>query len=407
MKKVIVIGGGSSGIMASIKAAMQGNDVLLIERNEKIGKKLFITGKGRCNVTSNKDVEEIIKNIPGNGVFMYSSLYTFTNYDLMKMIEDKGVKLKVERGDRVFPESDKSSDIIRCFEKYLTENEARVMLNTRVTEILQCNGKISGVKINDDRVIGCDVVILATGGKSYPATGSSGDGYKFAKSLGHTIMDIKPALVPLVAKEVWIRDLMGLSLKNVELKVKKNNKVVYSDFGEMLFTHFGISGPIVLSASRKVIDYLPEEVEIYIDLKPGLDLAELDRRILKDFEKNTNKQFKNSLNELLPQKMIPVIIELCGINPDKAVNVISREERASLIKLIKEFKVTITSARSVEEAIVTRGGVSIKEVDPSTMESKLIEGLYIVGEVLDVDGFTGGFNLQIAFSTGYCAGLNC
>lgn len=407
MEKVIVVGGGASGIMAAIKASQRGKKVLLIERNEKLGKKLFITGKGRCNVTSNKDIEEIIKNIPGNGNFMYSSLYTFTNYDLMKMLEDKGVKLKVERGDRVFPESDKSSDIIKCFERYLAENNVEVMLNTRVNEILTKNGVITGVKIENNRIIDCNSLILATGGKSYPITGSSGDGYEFAKKLGHTIAQIRPSLIPLIAKDEWVKELMGLSLKNVKLSVIRNNKVVYSDFGEMLFTHFGISGPIVLSASRKVVDLLPCEVEINIDLKPALDFNELDRRILKDFEKYTNKQFKNSLNELLPQKMIPIMVELSEINPDKAVNIISREERHKLIKLIKEFKVIIVGTRPVEEAIITRGGVNVKEVDPSTMESKLIKGLYIVGEVLDIDGVTGGFNLQVAFSTGFCAGLNC
>ena len=407
MKKVIVIGGGASGIMAAIKAAQRGHEVLLIERNEKLGKKLFITGKGRCNVTTNKEIEEIIKNIPGNGNFMYSALYSFTNNDLMKMIEDKGVKLKVERGDRVFPESDKSSDIIRCFEKYLLENNVELMFNSRVKEIITHENKILGVKTHDSRIINCDVVILATGGKSYPITGSSGDGYDFTRKLGHSIIELKPSLVPLISKENWVKDLMGLSLKNVELKVIRNNKVVYTDFGEMLFTHFGISGPIVLSGSRSVINCLPGEVEISIDLKPALDFNELDRRILKDFEKNINKQHKNALNELLPQKLIPIMIKLTEIDPDKVVNVISKEERYKLVKLIKEFKVTIIGTRPIDEAIITRGGVCIKEVDPSTMESKLVKGLYIVGELLDVDGITGGFNLQIAFSTGYCAGVNC
>lgn len=406
MDRVIVVGGGAAGVMAAIKAAQRGKKVLIIERNDRLCKKLFITGKGRCNVTNNKDVEEIIKNIPGNGNFMYSSLYTFTNYDLMKMIEEKGVKLKVERGDRVFPESDKSSDIIRCFEKYLSENNVEIMLNARVSEIIVENGRVIGVKINN-RIINADSVIIATGGKSYPLTGSSGDGYEFLKKLGHNIVDIKPSLVPLVAKEAWIKELMGLSLKNAELTVKRNNKKIYSDFGEMLFTHFGISGPIVLSASRSVVDLLPGEAEVFIDLKPALSFNELDKRLLKDFETYINKQFKNSLNDILPQKMIPVIIELSGIDPEKAVNVISKEERHKVVKLLKEFKVTIIGTRPIDEAIITRGGVNVKEVDPSTLESKLIEGLYIVGEILDVDGVTGGFNLQIAFSTGYCAGLNC
>lgn len=407
MKKVIVVGGGASGMMASIKAAQSGNEVILVEKNEKLGKKVFITGKGRCNVTTNKEIEDIIKHIPGNSNFMYSSLYTFTNYDLMKMIEDKGVRLKVERGDRVFPESDKSSDVIRCFEKYITENNVSVMLNTKVKEILYEGNSVKGIKLDNNRIINGEAVIIATGGKSYPVTGSTGDGYEFARKAGHTITEVKPSLVPLITKEEWVMDLQGLSLKNVELKVIRNNKPVYSDFGEMLFTHFGISGPIVLSASRKVIDFLPEEVEVIIDLKPALTFNELDKRILRDFDKYINKQFKNSLNELLPQKLIPVIVMLSGIDPEKPVNVISKEERQKLTNIIKELRMTVKGTRPIEEAIITRGGVNIKEVDPSTMESRLIKGLYIVGELLDVDALTGGFNLQIAFSTGFCAGINC
>jgi predicted Rossmann fold flavoprotein len=407
MKKVIVIGGGAAGMMAAIKASEKGNDVTLIEKNEKLGKKVFITGKGRCNVTTNKDVEEIIKNIPGNGNFMYSSLYTFSNYDLMNMIEQKGVRLKVERGDRVFPESDKSSDIIRCFEKYLEENNVRIMLNTKVTDVVAENNQIKGVQINYSEFVKCDVVVLATGGKSYSATGSTGDGYLFAEELGHTIVELKPSLVPLVAKEEWIKELMGLSLKNIEITIKCRSKVVYENFGEMLFTHFGISGPVILSASRKVVDCLPSEVEVFIDLKPALDFNELDKRILKDFEKVINKQFKNSLDELLPKKIIPIIINMSEINPEKPVNSITKEERHKLAKLIKEFKVTIIGTRPINEAIITRGGVSVKEVDPSTMESKIIKGLFIAGELLDVDALTGGFNLQVAFTTGYCAGISC
>jgi predicted Rossmann fold flavoprotein len=407
MKHIVVVGGGASGMMAAIKAGEAGHRVTLIEKNDKLGKKVFITGKGRCNVTTNKDIEEIIKNIPGNGNFMYSSLYTFTNTDLMNMIEKKGVKLKVERGDRVFPESDKSSDIIRCFERYLEDNRVRVMFRTKVTDILIEDGAIKGVEIDDARVIECDVVILATGGKSYPLTGSTGDGYDFARKLGHKIIDIKPTLVPLTLREDWVKELMGLSLKNVELTVKYKNKKVHSDFGEMLFTHFGISGPLVLSASRKVVDCLPGEVEIYIDLKPALTEDELDKRIVRDFEKMKNKQFKNSLDELLPQKLIPIVIRLSEVNEDKPVNSITREERMRIVKLLKGFKVTVKGTRPIEEAIVTRGGVNVKEVDPSTMESKIVKGLHIVGELLDVDAYTGGFNLQIAFSTGYCAGTNC
>lgn len=405
MKRVVVIGGGAAGMMAAITAAMKGKDVTLIEKNEKLGKKLFITGKGRCNLTTDKDIEEIIKNITTNSRFMYSSLYTFTNYDLMKMVEDGGVKLKVERGGRVFPQSDKSSDIIKCFEKYLNENGVKIMLSTKVTDIIEFKGAVWGVEINGNEKIKCDSVIIATGGKSYPLTGSTGDGYVFAKKLGHNITEIRPSLVPLVAEEEWVKDLMGLSLKNVEISVKHKNKVIYNDFGEMLFTHFGVSGPIILSVSRKVIDLLPQKVEVYIDLKPALDHNELDKRIVRDFENYKNKQFKNSLNELLPSKLIPVIINLSGINPEKQVNSITKEERKNLVKLLKEFKITIIGTRPIDEAIITAGGVDVKEVDPSTMESKIVKGLYFAGEILDVDALTGGFNLQIAFSTGYCAGF--
>jgi predicted Rossmann fold flavoprotein len=407
MKKVIIIGGGAAGMIAAIKAAERGYEVIIIEKNEKLGKKVFITGKGRCNVTTSKEIEDIIKNIKGNGSFMYSALYTFSNLDLMKMIEDKGVKLKIERGDRVFPESDKSSDIIKCFERYIAENNVKVIFNTSVIDVISENNIVKAVKTSDGNILNCDVVILATGGKSYPYTGSTGDGYKLAEKLGHTITDIKPSLIPLITKEPWVKDLMGLSLKNVELCVKYKHKQIYKEFGEMLFTHFGISGPVVLSASRRITDCLPEEVEVYIDLKPALDKNELDRRILRDFEKNINKHFKNSLDELLPQKLIPIIIGLSGIDPEKAVNSVTKEERQGLIKLLKEFKVTVVNTRPIEEAIVTRGGVKVKEVDPTTMESKIVKNLYIVGELLDVDALTGGFNLQIAFSTGYCAGIYC
>lgn len=406
MKKVVVVGAGPAGMMAAIKSAEKGNSVTLIEKNDKLGKKMFITGKGRCNVTSNKDIEEIIKNIPGNGIFMYSSLYTFTNEDLMQMIEAKGVKLKVERGDRVFPASDKSSDIIKCFENYLKENHVKILFNKRLTDIKVSNGHIDSVELNNNEYIKCDSVIMAMGGKSYPLTGTTGDGYEILKKHGHTITDIKPSLVPLVAKESFVKELMGLSLKNIEITIKHKGKKIYKDFGEMIFTHFGISGPIILSASRKVSDILPSEVEFYIDLKPALDDTELDKRIIKDFEKYKNKQYKNALDDLLPKKLIPVIIKLSTIDEDKQVNAITKDERRKLVNIIKAFKITIVSTRPIEEAIVTRGGVSVKEIDPSTMESKKIGGLFVAGELLDVDALTGGFNMQIAFSTGYCAGTN-
>ncbi|MEG0371972.1 MAG: NAD(P)/FAD-dependent oxidoreductase [Clostridium sp.] len=406
MKSVIVVGAGPAGMMAAIKAAEKGHRVTLIEKNEKIGKKMFITGKGRCNVTSNKDIEDIIKNIPGNGVFMYSSLYTFTNQDVMDMIEAKGVKLKVERGDRVFPESDKSSDIIKCFDKYLYENRVKILFGANVTDIIVNDGHACGVIINNRDRLECESLIIATGGISYPLTGSTGDGYDILKKHGHTITDIKPSLIPLVTREKFVQDLMGLSLKNVEINIKHKGKSIHKDFGEMLFTHFGLSGPLVLSASRKISDILPKEVEFYIDLKPALSEEELDKRIVKDFEKNNNKQFKNALDDLLPKKLIPVVISLLGIDENKQINIVTKEERRNIVTLIKNFKLTIISTRPIAEAIITRGGVSVKEVDPSTMESKLIKGLFIAGELLDVDALTGGFNMQIAFSTGYCAGVN-
>lgn len=406
MKRVVIIGGGASGMMAAVKAADNGHRVILLEKNERLGKKIFITGKGRCNVTTNKDIEDIIKNIPGNGNFLYSALYTFSNLDLMNMIEGKGIKLKVERGDRVFPESDKSSDIIRCFERYLEENNVDVRLNTRASRIITKNDMVLGVELYNGDFIECESAIIATGGKSYPLTGSTGDGYILAEKVGHKITELKPSLIPLVAKEEWVKDLMGLSLKNVKLSVNYKNRQLYEEFGEMLFTHFGISGPIVLSASRYAADYLPKPVEAIIDLKPALDFNELDKRILRDFEKVKNKHFKNSLDELLPQKMIPIIIKLSSIDPNMPVNSITKQDRHKLVEVIKNLKLTIIGTRPIEEAIVTRGGVSIKEINPSTMESKLIKGLFIVGELLDVDALTGGFNLQIAFSTGYCAGIN-
>lgn len=406
MKKVIVIGGGASGMMAAAIAAREGNSVILFERNEKLGKKLYITGKGRCNITNASEIDRIIDNIPGNGNFLYSALYTFSNDDLMSFMEDLGVKLKVERGNRVFPNSDKSSDVIKAFERYLIRNNVEIRLNSKVDDIIIMDGIVKGV-ICQNKEIPCDSLIVSTGGKSYPLTGSSGDGYIFAQKAGHKIKKIRPSLVPLVSEESWVKELQGLSLKNISIKVSHKDKIIFEEFGEMIFTHFGVSGPVILSASRYMIDSLPGKIKLSINLKPSLSFEQLDKRLQNDFEKYSRKQYKNSLDDLLPKKMIPVIVGLSGIDGDKEVHQITREERQGLVKLLRELTLTIIDTRPIDEAIITAGGVSVKEIDPSTMESKLIKGLYFTGEVIDVDGLTGGFNLQIAFSTGYCAGLNC
>lgn len=406
LKKIIVVGGGASGMMAAAIAAREGKDVTIIEKNEKLGKKLFITGKGRCNITSTLDIDEMIYNIPGNGNFMYSAFYTFSNHDLITFIEDLGVQLKVERGNRVFPASDKSSDIIRAFERYLNKNNVKILLNKKVDDILLENDKITGV-VCDGEIIYCDSLIISTGGSSYPLTGSTGDGYRFAEKAGHRIEQIRPSLIPLIVEEGWIKELQGLSLKNVSIKVVYKNKVLYEDLGEMIFTHFGVSGPIILSASRFIIDKLPEKISLIINLKPGLKPEQLDKRMQKDFDKYSRKIFKNSLDDLLPKKLIPVIINLSGIDENKEVNQITRDERLKLVNILREFSLTVVCTRPIGEAIITAGGISVKEIDPATMESKIVKGLYFTGEIIDIDGLTGGFNLQIAFSTGYCAGFNC
>lgn len=406
MSKVVIVGGGPAGIIAAI-AASKKHDVVLVEKNEKLGKKLFITGKGRCNVTNNKDISEFFENIPCNPHFLYSSFYTFTNEDVKDLFEDSGVKLKVERGDRVFPVSDKSSDIIRALEGKLRDNNVKIMLNTIVEDILIGKNSIKGLKLNNDRNIRADHFIFATGGASYPQTGSTGDGYVFSKKLGHSITSIKPSLVPMICNEEWISELQGLSLKNVEIIFKKDKRTLYKDFGEMLFTHYGISGPLVLSASAKISEKdILDGVKCYINLKPALSYEELDIRIQKDFKKYINKDFKNALNDLMPSKLIDIVIKLSNIDCNKKVNAITKEERKNLINLLREFPLVIKGYRPIAEAIITSGGIETKEIDPSTMKSKLIENLSFAGELIDVHGFTGGYNLQIAFSTGYLAGIS-
>lgn len=401
MAKVIVIGAGPAGIMAAIHASKKHN-VTILDGNDRIGKKLFITGKGRCNVTNSKDISEFFDYIPGNPHFLYSALYSYTNEDTMNFFENIGIKLKVERGGRVFPMSDKSSDIIKGLSIGLKESNVQVKLNSKVTNIIYDANKIVGVEINNSTKLYGDYFIIATGGASYPLTGSRGEGQKFAKKLGHTIIELKPSLVPIELNEPWLKDLMGLSLKNISLSILKNNKVLYKNQGEMLFTNYGISGPLVLSGSR----YVKNEgnYEAAIDLKPALNESELDKRIQKDFLKYQNKEFKNALDDLLPKKLIPLIINLSNIPLDKKVNVITKEERKKLLHILKDLRVKIKGLRPIEEAIVTAGGVNTLEIDPSTMKSKIISNLSFAGEVIDVDAFTGGYNVQIALSTGYIAG---
>lgn len=407
-KKVVVIGAGPAGLMAAGRAAERGLDVILAEKNDRVGKKILISGKGRCNITNSTDIEGLIENVPGNGNFLYSAFYTFSNQDLIDFLEGYGLKTKVERGGRVFPESDKSSDVVDVLLKFIKKSGVRLMLNTAVKDIITEDNCVRGVVTEDGKAMECDSVIIATGGASYPGTGSTGDGYRMAEKLGHTIVDLKPSLVPLLAKQEWVKELQGLSLKNVEITVKsKSGRKLYTDFGEMLFTHFGVSGPVILSASRHLLDYDYKDVKFIIDLKPALTEEKLDARLQRDFEKYSRKQFKNSLDELLPQKLIPVIVDLSGIPSDKFVNQITRDERRSLVRLLKNLEIEIVGSRPLKEAIVTAGGVSTDEINPSTMESKLIKGLFFAGEVIDVDAYTGGFNMTIAFSTGHLAGMNC
>jgi len=419
--KVLIIGGGPAGMLAAISAASYGDNVTILEKMKKCGKKLLITGKGRCNITSSLDMSEFIKNVPGNGRFLYSAFSNFTNTDIINILKKHNVEVKQERGNRIFPKTDKSLSVLNALLEELDNLNVNIKTNTEVIQILTDNNKVIGVLCkdtisNNEYKIMADKVILATGGKSYQATGSTGDGYKIAKELGHNITKIKPSLVPLVCKEIDLcSSLQGLSLKNVGIKFinTDNKKVIYEDFGEMLFTHFGISGPTILSASAhllrvKGIEQLLKEnkIKLSIDLKPALPEEKLNERILKDFEEFKNKQFKNSLENLLPKKMIEPIIKLSGINPDKKVNEINKKERQKLVELLKDFTVTIKDFRDINEAIITAGGVDTKEINSSTMESKIVKGLYFAGEIIDVDAYTGGFNLQIAYSTGYTAGRN-
>ena len=414
--KTIVIGGGPAGMIAAITASKNKDKVILIEKNNSLGKKLLITGKGRCNITNAADISEFIEHIPGNGRFLYSVFKNFTNKDIIKILEENGLKVKVERGNRVFPITDNSKDVLDCFINELKKQDVEIRLNSEVVEIEANKQKeVTGVYLETGELLKASKVILATGGKSYPKTGSNGSGYKLAKKLGHSITNIKPSLVPLIADENLCQKMQGLSLKNVKIKIKDLNKqkIIYEDFGEMLFTHFGVSGPIILSASAILIRYKNIEellnsnkIKLIIDLKPALSFEELDNRILRDFEKYKNKDFKNSLNDLLPQKMIDCVIELSKIDPNKKVNEITKEERKNLSILLKNFEITIKGFRPIDEAIVTSGGVQTKEINPKTMESKIIKGLFFAGEIIDVDGYTGGFNLQIAYSTGFTAGGN-
>ncbi|MBR5913013.1 MAG: NAD(P)/FAD-dependent oxidoreductase [Selenomonadaceae bacterium] len=405
--KVAVIGGGPAGIMAAIRAAENGANVTIYEKNSAIGRKLKITGKGRCNLTNLADTNEIIKNMPGNGKFLYSALEKFSAVDTINFFNSLGLKTKVERGNRVFPESDNAADVIDVLNKRLAILNVEVKINSRVDEIFTNGGKIFGIEVRK-KFINVDAVILATGGKSYPATGSTGDGLKFAKNLGHTVTKILPSLVPLEVEEDFVKELQGLSLKNVRAVLKADGKIISEEFGEMLFTHFGVSGPIILTMSRAVAKFLSEKsfVEILINLKPALTPEQLDARILRDFEKFKHKSIKNALIELLPTKIILPILDLSYIEEDKKIDAITKEERRRILENIRGFTLTITKTRPIEEAIVTSGGVDVKEINPKTMESKIIKNLFIVGEVLDIDGYTGGFNLQAAWATGNAAGIN-
>ena len=405
MSKVLVVGGGAAGMFAAIFAARNGNEVHIFEKNEKLGKKLFITGKGRCNITNACDLDTLFQSVVSNAKFLYSSFYGYTNTDVMEFFRELGLKIKVERGERVFPESDHSSDVIAALTKELHRLDVDIHLYTEVKKLETDETGFSGLVLGDGKRIQGDACIVATGGFSYQTTGSTGDGYRFAKECGHQVTEILPSLVPLAIKEGYGKELQGLSLCNVEAAVFDGKKERYRAFGEMLFTHYGVSGPLILSASSYITKKLKEHpMRLVIDLKPALSVEQLDARVLRDFEEHKNKQFKNAIGGLFPSKLIPVMLSLSGIDPEKKVNEISKEERLGFVDKIKHFEMTITGTRDFNEAIITQGGVKTKEIQPSTMESKLVPRLYFVGEVLDLDALTGGFNLQIAWSTAYAAG---
>ena len=410
-KRVIVIGAGASGMMAALMAAENGAQVMLFEKNDRPGKKILISGKGRCNVTTDKDTTEIINSFLHNGKFLYTALASFSNQQVKYFFEEAGVPLKVERGERVFPVSDQAKDIVNALRRKLEAAGVDLWLNATVKEVLYEEGRAVGVLLPNGRKIAADCVIVATGGASYPGTGSTGDGYHFARKAGHSIVTLRPSLIPLECAEGYVKELQGLSLKNVTFTITTaEGKKLAEDFGEMLFTHFGVSGPIVLTQSYKAVDYWQKNKQPLIgsiDFKPALSREKLDARFLREIEEQNKKQLKNSLPALMPSKLIPVFLKRANVSSDKAMHQITKEERMRMVDTLKDFRFTITKARPIEEAIVTAGGVSVKEVSPKTMESKLVKGLYFTGEVLDIDGMTGGFNLQAAFSTGYLAGMAC
>ncbi len=404
MSKVLVVGGGAAGMFAAIFAAYNGNEVHLFEKNEKLGKKLFITGKGRCNITNASDMETLFRSVVTNSKFLYSSFAGYTNQDVIDFFERIGVHTKIERGNRVFPVSDHSSDVIAGLTKELHNLGVEIHVHAEVKRVVG-KDRFEYLELKNGVKVKGDACIIATGGFSYQTTGSTGDGYRFAKEMGHQVTEILPSLVPLVIKEDWVKELQGLSLRNVQATVYDGKKKLYDDFGEMLFTHFGVSGPLILSASSYIAKRVKEkELKLILDLKPALTFEQLDQRILRDFDENINKQFKNAIQKLFPSKLIPVILAVCEIDPDKKVNLITKEERQQFVTLIKQFTMTISGLRDFNEAIITKGGIKVKEINPATMESKLVQGIYFVGEVLDLDALTGGFNLQIAWSTGYAAG---